>query len=699
MKRSKQTVKAMAAVILAVLGTALPGRAASDTWATNAVSGAWEDPANWAGGNVPGSTTDTATPDGAAFSAASAVTAIVVDAGRTISDVTITNAKTGAYTIGATDGNTLRLSSGGRIWLAGPVTNSQAILAPVELQGDGGTCMFTNNGGPGRKLNFSGAITGVATGTNVTELVLAGTNGSAGLILSAIGDGANGGRVALRKTGSGGWQLWGASTYSGGTIIESGGLTLGTNGGSLSVFGSGPVTINGGTLYPSGPNGVNTTIAGNLSYTWTTNVTVMGQGNHTLILGTNVVQMDADVSVNMENYTSLNIGGPIRGSGRMLSLRGGVASSFLYLNGSNRIDQGVNLYSGTLSMGNSYALGTNTLSVYGGGMQQTASPLKGLVGMIWYSNVNFSAGVDLGTIPITLVGARRIPSADNGTITIGGSISGTNASLTVQGTQWSGTLRLLGSNTFDGGLTFANGSNASYTVCIDHPEALGAGPFTINPWAGGLPAGTARIDNDTTSAVVVATVNTQYWNRSFTFVGTRSLNMGLGPVVLGTNNLTVTAGGANVLTIGGSIGDGGSGYPLTKAGSGTLVLGGANTYTGLTTVTTGKLSVAVGGSLAGPVRVMPGGVLDLQTGSGLADTATLQVDSTVVGSNTVYGVINVTNGVVEVVRALVVGGTTNDLGGTYGSTNSTARHKITGYFSGGGMVQVSAPGGMVFQVR
>lgn len=57
----------------------------------------------------------------------------------------------------------------------------------------------------------------------------------------------------------------------------------------------------------------------------------------------------------------------------------------------------------------------------------------------------------------------------------------------------------------------------------------------------------------------------------------------------------------------GVISDGGSGGSLIKVGAGTLTLGGANTYTGATTVNAGTLAVT--GSLASLVTVNSGGTL------------------------------------------------------------------------------------------
>src|SRR5207248_2239798 len=77
---------------------------------------------------------------------------------------------------------------------------------------------------------------------------------------------------------------------------------------------------------------------------------------------------------------------------------------------------------------------------------------------------------------------------------------------------------------------------------------------------------------------------------------------------------TVTVG-ANTLTVGGVISDGTTATALTKAGAGTLVLTGANTYSGLTTVSAGILNIqngsALGGTAAG-TTVSSGATLQLQ---------------------------------------------------------------------------------------
>lgn len=204
-----------------------------------------------------------------------------------------------------------------------------------------------------------------------------------------------------------------------------------------------------------------------------------------------------------------------------------------------------------------------------------------------------------GTSAITLtVGNNNQSGAFSGSIRNGG--AGTVA-LAKTG---SGMQTLSGVNTFSGGFNFSGGQ-----LNINSAAALGTGTFTL---------GATLIDNTSGADVTLSPAMAQNWNSDFTFLGSKSLNLGTGSVTLGGNR-TVTVG-TNTLTVGGAVG---GGFTLTKNGAGALVLNGANTYSGATTVNGGSLIVN-GSTAAGSVTVNSG----LLGGSGtLNGTATLVTGS------------------------------------------------------------------------
>jgi autotransporter-associated beta strand protein len=96
------------------------------------------------------------------------------------------------------------------------------------------------------------------------------------------------------------------------------------------------------------------------------------------------------------------------------------------------------------------------------------------------------------------------------------------------------------------------------------------------------------------------------WNGNFTYGGTYPLYLGTGAVTLG-QNVQLTCNGGSTLTAQGAIGDGGHGYGLTKAGTGTLSLTAVNSYTGATTISAGTLTLSSGASIASAAIVIAGG--------------------------------------------------------------------------------------------
>ena len=234
---------------------------------------------------------------------------------------------------------------------------------------------------------------------------------------------------------------------------------------------------------------------------------------------------------------NLNAGTTLTGARTLNSLRytGGLAT--LALVGNNLETFGI------LNGGS----GTLTISGTGGVVRQPGTAAANLYVTTGSNNIIISAPIQDHTGALTLVK------------------SGANTGLALSGT-----------NTFSGGVALDAG-----TLQLDSNTALGTGPLTI---FGGALNSVTNFTNASTNPVTI--------NADFTFSGSSSMNLGTGAISLGT-----AAGTARTITptpmsstLGGVISNGTTANALIKAGGGTLVLSGANAYTGGTTVSAGTLS-------------------------------------------------------------------------------------------------------------
>jgi len=262
-------------------------------------------------------------------------------------------------------------------------------------------------------------------------------------------------------------------------------------------------------------------------------------------------------------------------------------------------------------------------------------------------------GVDNGGYVLTVAGTNST--------TLNGVLS--NGGLTKTG---SGTLTLTGANNHLGDTTLSGG-----TLNINNPAALGTGTFTI--------ASSTTIDNTTGAALTLSTNNPITWSGSFTFTGSKDLNLGSGAVAM-TTSLTVTTNNAGNLTVGGDIAGGSNG--LTKTGSGTLTLGGTNSYNGQTNVYGGTLTVSGTRSTYGNGTYLRNGSTmnisgtetitgaEVILNSNTATTCTVNVSGTwnLAGCTLLIGHEGTATGVLNILTGGIVNSGTNDF--RIGNTSS-----------------------------
>ncbi|MDF2383520.1 autotransporter-associated beta strand repeat-containing protein [Nostoc ellipsosporum NOK] len=307
---------------------------------------------------------------------------------------------------------------------------------------------------------------------------------------------------------------------------------------------------------------------------------------------------DAQTNIRVDPGVSATIGAGIGGTGGINKLDGGT----LILGGANSYAGATTIAGGTLRAGVGGALPGGT-------------------------NVTIAAGATLD-----LAAAQTIASlAGDGRVTLSG-----------------------------GGLTTGGGNaDTRYAGVISGSGGLtkaGSGTFTLagaNNYAGGttVSAGTLRLDGGTIGggALSVASGATLDVNGGAASVSGLS---GAGRILLGSGSLAASIGTTSSFT--GVISGTGS---FVKSGSGTLTLGGANTYSGGTTVTGGTLTAGVANAFGtGTLTVTAPGAVNLAnfatTVGGLAGdggialgSAVLTVNST--GASAYSGVLSGTGRLVK----------------------------------------------------
>jgi fibronectin-binding autotransporter adhesin len=406
----------------------------------------------------------------------------------------------------------------------------------------GGTVTITNN-------NTYSGTTAVASGSTLRvadPTVNGGTSGSLGTGPIAVDGtvifnrsdsvtvpGAISGAGVVQQNGTGTLALSGASSYTGGTVFNSGTVQIAADnnlGGP-----SGALTFNGGTLEATA------------SFASARGTTINAPGG----------------SFDVDSGATLTMNGIITGGGMLFT----TGSGTLVLAASNTMTGGVTIDNGILQVGNAGAFNStapNAVAFPANVPSGATLRLNGIsvtIGGLSTDPVNpGSAVVDNGSAT-----AATLTVSSSATNTFGGVMQNTgtgNFNLTTTG---GGTLVLTGTNTF-GGVSTINGSTIQAAVAGNLVGMAGQVHF-IN--------GTLHITGDPSnpSNPIIAAATSNKFTTSGTAGSTGTFNIDAGVTFqLGGTSPSVTATTAYLQTAG----SGSAGSSFIKTGLGTMIIYGQN---------------------------------------------------------------------------------------------------------------------------
>lgn len=392
--------------------------------------------------------------------------------------------------------------------------------------------------------------------------------------------------ASVVHSGTGTLTLTNANSYTGGTTINAGAVNVQNS----AALGTGAVAVaSGATLELEG-------VALNVGNALTLNGTGVANGGALRnVSGSNIyggtITLASASRINSD-AGQLDIIGGITGANQNLTI-GGAGNIFI----SSAITTGAGSLtkdgSGGLALvGNNTYTGATTINggyvqINGGNAINDAGAVIVNAGGLLQVNAAETIGSLSGSGNVLLQTAGSLTTGgNNASTTFSGVISefGPVGSLVKAGT---GTFTLAGANTYTG----ATNINAGALVAAN-ATALGTAANGTTVAAGA----SLTIANVAIGAEAV-TLN---GGTALTGTGTASL---AGAVTLAASS-TVTVGGTDQLTLSGAVS--GVGFGIDKAGAGTLTLSGANTYTGVTTVTGGTLALTGGTAIANAGAVVVG---------------------------------------------------------------------------------------------
>jgi fibronectin-binding autotransporter adhesin len=466
-----------------------------------------------------------------------------------IGNLTFSNTA-GSYTLSA-DSGSAGFDSASALVVNGNIVNNSSNAQTINLA-LGFDAERTIDAAAG-DMTFSGAI------SNGTGLIFTGaSNNTVSGVVSAAG--------TVAKTGSGTLFLDGANTYTGATTISNGVVQLG-NAAGLGATNGGTTVVSGATLDLNGQTVGNEALS------------LAGTG-----VGGNGALINSSASAASLSGAITLTGNTVIGTTSGMTLTGVMGGGFsltktgaatLTLDAVNTYSGGTVVNAGVVFADNDSGFGSGSITVNGGGIGSTGSRT--------IAN-NIVAGGDF------FMGGSS--TVYNGTFDLGG------ATRTITFSN-KATLNGIISN---GGLTISAGGIAT-DIVMDGVNTY-TGPTTINGGEliltndGSLSASTAV---DLTGSAGTAALDIEFISGESTTIGSlaASNNASTTTVTLGTK--TLVAGGNNDNTIFNGSMEGTGGF--TKAGTGTMTVGAANSYTGATTISNGEIALSGSGRLADTTAV------------------------------------------------------------------------------------------------
>lgn len=448
-----------------------------------------------------------------------------------------------------------------------------------NLQHTGGT---TVNAGV---LQFGGFDTVTAVTGNITNNGTVAFATSNALTYADVISGGGGANFA----GSAGTTLTGANSYTGGTTIA--------NSGKLIL-----AHVGGGTLSSSG----DVTLQSSATFQVNTNQTIRG------LIGTSQFS-----SVIIGTGATLTTNLPASGTGSTATYAGNISGTGSY--GFTKDGPGTMIFTGSANL--DFANTTLSVAVNGGTLQVGEGSISGLIA----GNIGIASGAklvlsrsDAQTYPFAVSGSGTFEKSGTGNLTLTGANTFTGTALINAGTLTVGADNAEGANS----VTVASGANfaVNFNTAIGSLSGLGnttvaAGKTLTLKNVGGLSApvsgaGSVTFNNGGLSSGVSSIgANQTYTGLTSVLFGTLNIGQGgtagsvAGDILLGSGtsvffNRNDSLSYAKVVS--------GSGN-LSKNGTGTLTLAGANTYTGNTVVSNGTLKIAAVNALPTTTGVSVGG--------------------------------------------------------------------------------------------